>query len=258
MFLLTESRHLPARLIQTSPRNDGQQTEELRNQDRKSRKANTEGQDKRPKEPSISINDLDLDLARYDALAQRFERKRKTDLEILKAGVKTRNPAFNKSITEIEQVARASAVPMLILGPTGAGKSRLAKQIYQLKHAQHRVQAQFVDINCATIRGEHAMSTLFGHAKGAFTGALSRREGLLKKADGGVLFLDEIAELGRYEQAMLLRAIEEKHFFPLGSDKEESSDFQLIAGTNGDLRWRVREGSFREDLLKRCVTSFAR
>ena len=102
------------------------------------------------------------------------------------------------------------------------------------------------------------MSTLFGHVKGAFTGALSARSGLLREADGGVLFLDEIAELGLDEQAMLLKAIEEKSFFPFGSDKEVHSDFQLIAGTHRDMRQWVAEGRFREDLYARInMWSFA-
>ena len=95
------------------------------------------------------------------------------------------------------------------------------------------------------------MSALFGHVKGAFTGAQKDRAGLLRAADKGVLFLDEIGELGLDEQAMLLRALEEKTFLPLGSDEEAHSDFQLIAGTNRDLFAAVREGKFREDLLAR-------
>ena len=95
------------------------------------------------------------------------------------------------------------------------------------------------------------MSALFGHAKGAFTGAVTERAGLLRAADGGVLFLDEIGELGADEQAMLLRALEEKRFLPLGSDKEVASDFQLIAGTNRDLEADVARGRFRDDLLAR-------
>src|SRR5205814_8537630 len=92
---------------------------------------------------------------------------------------------------------------------------------------------------------------LFGHVKGAFTGALTPRPGLLRAADGGILFLDEIGELGVDEQAMLLRALEEKVFMPLGSDKEASSNFQLIAGTNRDLARAVATGTFREDLFAR-------
>lgn len=224
LFLLTETRHFPAKLVQTNPRN---------------------------KEGCDPIAIIDLDLSQYDKLAKRFEQKLSKDLEVLKDGVKTRSREFNKTILEIEQVARVSSDPILLLGPTGAGKSHLAKQIYRLKRSQNQVQGEFVDINCATIRGEQAMSTLFGHIKGAFTGALSRRDGLLKKADKGLLFLDEIGELGLDEQAMLLRAIEEKCFFPLGADKEEHSDFELITGTNRDLIQATKQGRFREDLLRR-------
>lgn len=95
------------------------------------------------------------------------------------------------------------------------------------------------------------MSTLFGHVKGAFTGALKDRAGLLRSASGGLLFLDEVGELGLDEQAMLLRALEEKRFLPLGSDQEVTSEFQLIAGTNRDLTAAVGHGRFREDLLAR-------
>ena len=101
------------------------------------------------------------------------------------------------------------------------------------------------------MRGDGAMSALFGHKKGSFTGAVSDRPGLLASANKGVLFLDEIAELGLDEQAMMLRAVEEKRFLPVGSDKEVTSDFQLLAGTNKDLAEEVTKGNFREDLLAR-------
>jgi len=154
-------------------------------------------------------------------------------------------------IDRIEHVAIKSKAPLLLTGPTGAGKSQLARRIYELKHARHQVKGPFVEVNCATLRGDQAMSALFGHVKGAFTGATTDRPGLLKAANGGVLFLDEIGELGLDEQAMILRAIEEKRFLPVGADKETQSDFQLIAGTNRDLNARVAEGRFREDLLAR-------
>ena len=137
------------------------------------------------------------------------------------------------------------------MGPTGAGKSLLAKRIYELKKNRRAVEGSFVEANCATVRGDAAMSALFGHVKGAFTGAQKDRPGLLRAADKGVLFLDEVGELGLDEQAMLLRALEEKTFLPLGSDDEAHSDFQLIAGTNRDLLAAVRQGRFREDLLAR-------
>ena len=102
--------------------------------------------------------------------------------------------------------------------------------------------------------GDSAMSALFGHQKGAFTGAMTARTGYLKSADQGVLFLDEIGELGLDEQAMLLKALEDQSFFPVGADQEIQVNFQLIAGTNKDLRVEVQAGRFREDLWARLNT----
>lgn len=228
-FLLTEARYLPARLIQTSP---SRRRDEARH-------------------PEGTVALIDLDLSRYDRIVSRFRREQEESLAFLKSGIATRNAAFNRTIEQIERVAGRSRAPMLLIGPTGAGKSFLARRIYELKRARHQFQGRFVEVNCATLRGDGAMSALFGHVKGAFTGAQNAREGLLRAADGGVLFLDEIGELGADEQAMLLKAIEEKRFFPMGSDSEASSDFQLIAGTHRDLRGCVAEGTFREDLFAR-------
>lgn len=227
LFLLTESRHFPARLVQTSPA--------------KQEHGGAAG--------SFAI--IDLDLSKYDRLAARFEKEQREGQSFLKSGIETKNAAYNRLIERIEQVAVASRAPILLGGPTGAGKSQLARRIYELKKARRQVAGELVDVNCATLRGDGAMSALFGHAKGAFTGALEARAGLLRKAHGGVLFLDEIGELGADEQAMLLRAIEEKAFFPLGSDKEVRSDFLLLAGTNRDLGAAVAAGRFREDLYAR-------
>ena len=225
LFLLTESRHLPGRILQCSPARD-------RNEPGK-------------------ITVIDLDLSRYDRIASRFAEERVEGVSYLKGGIETRNAAFNRLIDRVEHVALATRDPLLLIGPTGAGKSMLARRIYELKKARHLMKGAFVDVNCATLRGDAAMSALFGHVKGAFTGALKDRSGLLRSADGGVLFLDEIAELGLDEQAMLLRALEEKSFLPLGSDHATHSDFQLIAGTNRDLTAAVGQGQFREDLLCR-------
>jgi len=225
LFLLTESRYLPGRLLQASPERD------------------------RGAPGHIKV--IDLDLSKYDRIASRFRQEQSYAVTYLKGGIDTRNPAFNQLIDRIEQVAIATRDPLLLMGPTGAGKSKLARRIFELKKLRHTVTGDFVDVNCATVRGDAAMSTLFGHVKGAFTGALRDRAGVLRVADKGVLFLDEIGELGIDEQAMLLRALEEKTFLPLGSDREAHSDFQLIAGTNQDLFAAVREGSFREDLLAR-------
>lgn len=141
--------------------------------------------------------------------------------------------------------------PILLTGPTGAGKSHLARRIYELKKSRNRIDGDFVAVNCATLKGENGMSALFGHTRGAFTGAVKARAGLLKSADRGLLFLDEIGELGLDEQAMLLKAIEEKKFLPVGMDSEVASDFQLICGSNRDLQGECLAGAFREDLLAR-------
>ena len=225
LFLLNESHHLPGKLIQTQP----------------TRRNCARG----------SFTVIDLDLSRYDLLAQRFAVERDNDLDFLKSGIATRNARFNGLIETIERVAIRSTEPILLTGPTGAGKSQLARRIYELKKMDGQLKGSFVDVNCATLRGDQAMSALFGHKKGAFTGAVSDRAGLLKAADGGILFLDEIGELGSDEQAMLLRAVEEKRFLPLGSDREEGSSFQLICGTNRDLNAEVAAGRFRSDLLAR-------
>jgi transcriptional regulatory protein RtcR len=172
-------------------------------------------------------------------------------VSFLKSGIATRNTHFNALIEEIERVAVRSKAPILLTGPTGAGKSMLAKRIFELKKARHQIEGDFVDVNCATLRGDGAGSALFGHKKGSFTGAAADRPGLLRTADKGVLFLDEIGELGPDEQAMLLKAIEDKRFLPVGADKEVASSFQLIVGTNKDLRAEVAAGRFREDLFAR-------
>ena len=228
LFLLTESRHLPAKLLQSAPKQ------------RAHSRVRAEGR----------VDIIDLDLARYDKLQTRFEEQHEETRVVLKSGIATKNKAFNALIERIERVAVGSRDPMLLTGPTGAGKSQLARRIYELRQ-RAGMRGKFVEVNCATLRGDAAMSTLFGHVKGAFTGAATDRAGLLREADGGLLFLDEIGELGADEQAMLLRALEDRAFHPFGSDKVVRSDFQLIAGTNRDLEDRVREGRFREDLLAR-------
>ncbi len=152
---------------------------------------------------------IDLDLSRYNQIGARFAREKQESTEFLKSGIKTRNAAFNQMIARIERVAARSKAPLMLNGPTGAGKSTLARRIYELKKSRHQIQGEFVEVNCATLRGDAALSTLFGHVKGAFTGAQADRAGLLRKAHGGVVFLDEIGELGIDEQTMLLKAIEE-------------------------------------------------
>ncbi len=226
LYLLTEAGYLPGKLLQTSPAPRG---------------SDAAGQ----------YQIIDLDLSRYDQIASRFQKEHQEGTVYLKGGIETNNRAFNSMIEQLEKVSIRSQEPILITGPTGAGKSQLAQRVYELRRQRGKIEGKLIAVNCATLRGENAMSTLFGHKKGAYTGAVSERAGLLKEAHKGLLFLDEIGELGLDEQAMLLRAIEDKVFMPLGSDREVSSDFQLIAGTNKDLNALSRQGEFREDLLAR-------
>jgi transcriptional regulatory protein RtcR len=227
LFLMVEARYLPGVLLQSSP----------------PKRQGTEG----PGNYAF----IDLDLSKYDFIAQRFAREHQDAVNFLKSGIATKNARFNEMVGEIERVAVRSRAPMLLTGPTGAGKSFLAKRVYELKKARHLLRGAFVEVNCATLRGDGAGSALFGHVRGAFTGAATDRAGLLRTAHNGLLFLDEIGELGVDEQAMLLKAIEEKTFLPVGADREVESDFQLIAGTNRDLRQEVKKGQFREDLFAR-------
>jgi len=226
LYLLTEANYLPGRLVQTSPPN-------------------------RNSSEAGSYQVIDLDLSKYDQIASRFSREHTEGTVYLKGGIETKNKVFNRVIAQLEKISIKSEDPILLTGPTGAGKSQLAKRIYQLKQNRGQLKGQLVEVNCATLRGDNAMSALFGHKKGAFTGAATHRAGLLLEADEGILFLDEIGELGSDEQAMLLRAIEDKNFMPFGSDTPVSSNFQLIAGTNRDLFEDSRRGKFREDLLAR-------
>ncbi|MBR2872845.1 MAG: sigma 54-interacting transcriptional regulator, partial [Lentisphaeria bacterium] len=147
LFLLNESHHLPGKLIQTYPNNTA----------------------------GGGYNIIDLDLSRYDMLAQRFAVERKNDLDFLKSGIATKNKAFNELIETIERVAIRSKDPILLTGPTGAGKSQLARKIYELKKLNGQLKGEFVSVNCATLRGDQAMSILFGYKKGAYTGAVSDR-----------------------------------------------------------------------------------
>ena len=153
LFLLTEARQLPGTLLQVSPP-----------------KRWAEGK------PG-DFATIDLDLAKYDQLAARFHQDTQDATSFLKAGVETRDPAFNRMIDQIEHVVVRSDAPILLTGPTGAGKTQLARRIYELKKARHRIKGSLVEVNCATLRGDQAMSTLFGHRKGAFTGATADRNG---------------------------------------------------------------------------------
>ena len=184
-------------------------------------------------------------------MQQRFDQLSREYSDQLKGGIETKSPAYNALIDRIELVASNSDEPILLLGETGTGKTELAERIHGLKLDRRRVRGRMVHVNCATLNGPDALASLFGQRR-SYTGQSgSERGGLLREADGGILFLDEIDELGPNEQSVLLHAIESGQFYPLGSDHQISSRFQIISGANRDLRALSAEGKFRPDLLAR-------
>jgi DNA-binding NtrC family response regulator len=149
---------------------------------------------------------------------------------------------------QISEIA-ANDVTVLIQGATGVGKELVARALHR---ASRRARGPFVEVNCAALPDENLfLSELFGHERGAFTGALTRKRGRFELADGGTLFLDEIGELGGLAQARLLKAVETLEFHRLGSERPSRVNCRLLFATNRDLAQEVREGRFREDLYYR-------
>ena len=155
------------------------------------------------------------------------------------------------SLNEVRERITLSAdnrFPVLITGESGTGKELVARQIHQ---RSQRKQKPFIALNCAAIPRELAESELFGHEKGAFTGATQRKAGMFEIADQGVLFLDEIGELDLDIQVKLLRVLQEGEYSRVGSNAVRVTDARILAATNQDLRQAVAEGTFREDLFYR-------
>lgn len=148
-------------------------------------------------------------------------------------------------LQQIEKVS-SSRWPVLILGETGTGKELIAKNLHS-----RGTPGPFVVVDCSSLVGPLMESELFGHAKGAFTGAAASKLGLIEMANGGTAFLDEIGELPLDLQAKLLRVLQEKEFRPVGSTLVRKSDFRVISATNRDLAAEVEKGTFRRDLYFR-------
>jgi len=172
----------------------------------------------------------------------RFHVSRGVGSEIL-----TQSPALRVVLATLAKVA-AARTPVLIEGESGVGKELLAQRLHRISPRSGRA---FVDLNCAAVPGALLESELFGHEKGAFTGATSEKPGLVEVADGGTLFLDEVGEMAAEIQTKLLRVLDSGTFYRVGATRKRRADFRLVAATNRDLRAEVAAGRFRKDLFYR-------
>jgi len=166
---------------------------------------------------------------------------------VLFHGMWARSPAMRECFRLIRRIAPTDTT-VLIRGESGTGKEHVARAIHQLSP---RAPGPFIAVNCAALVPSLLESELFGHVKGAFTGALSNRQGLFEQANGGTIFLDEVAEMSLKLQATLLRVIEERVLTPVGSTQSRPVDVRILSATHRSLRDAVAEGSFREDLMFR-------
>lgn len=185
------------------------------------------------------------------ALEARDLRHKSLRLERLSAAspreIGTRSPAMKRALELVESVAARDTL-VLLLGETGTGKGMLARRIHALSP---RRAAPFVELNCAGLQRELTESELFGHERGAFTGAVERKIGLFEAAQGGTLFLDEIGEMDMAVQAKLLHVLEQKRLRRVGGVTEIGADVRVLAATHRDLSRDAAEGRFRSDLLFR-------
>lgn len=190
-------------------------------------------------------------LTRFNQLNQNIER-----LEYEVKESKSQNPELlldfatprMKELMEVLEKAARTPASILLLGESGTGKSALARVVHQQSHLADK---PLVTVSCPSLSKELLESELFGHTKGAFTGAVKDRWGKVKAADGGTLFLDEIGDLPMEIQPKLLRLLQEKEYERLGENITRQADLRIIAATNRDLKKRIAEGAFREDLYFR-------
>lgn len=214
------------------------------------------------KEHGLESVDFPFDLAN-DFLPEFLQRSAER-IERLTQGPTDNSPQFSKILHRSDVVQRqiqlarriaAHDVPVLILGETGTGKELFAEAMCA---ASERAGKPFIAVNCGAIAPELANSELFGHVKGAFTGAISARKGHFQEADGGTLFLDEVGDLPLETQVRLLRVLQAKEVTPLGNSKPVKVDVRIIAATHRDLAVDVTAGRFREDLFHRLAVGILR
>jgi NtrC-family two-component system response regulator AlgB len=186
-------------------------------------------------------------------IRQRDLKRRVTDLEgrlrdaVPETDLESDSPKL-RAVFAVAEKASTSDAPVLLRGESGTGKSVLARWIHSMSPRNHQ---PFVVVNCPTLSEELLTSELFGHARGAFTGAVRDQPGRVEAAEGGTLFLDEIGDISPSLQAKLLRFLEEKEFERLGENKTRHANVRTVAATNRDLEEQVRKGLFREDLFYR-------
>ncbi|MBL8223598.1 MAG: sigma-54 factor interaction domain-containing protein, partial [Bryobacterales bacterium] len=161
------------------------------------------------------------------------------------AGLVGRSPAFNTVLESVQRVAR-SQLPVLLQGESGTGKELFARAVHE---ASDRHDGPFVVVDCSGLPETLFESELFGHEKGAFTGAMHRKPGLVETAAGGTLFLDEIGDVPLGMQVKLLRVLEDRTIVRVGSSDLKSVDVRVISATHQDLGAAIAEGRFREDLF---------
>lgn len=192
---------------------------------------------------NIQVEQVTARLARWEAVRQL------ADTPKVGSTLVGTSAAWRTLVRSVVEIAAFTDSPVLITGETGTGKDLIAQAIHRLD----RRGGQFTVLDCSTLSRELGGSELFGHERGAFTGAATARDGALAQADGGVLFLDEVGELPLPLQAQLLRAVQEHSYKPIGSNHWQRTEFRLLCATNRDLEQEVLQGRFRADLFYRIA-----
>ncbi|PID67951.1 MAG: sigma-54-dependent Fis family transcriptional regulator [Flavobacteriia bacterium] len=174
------------------------------------------------------------------------------DIQAIKQrfGIIGNDPMLNRALEKSKQVAPTD-ISVLVIGESGVGKESIPKIIHTLSHRKH---AKYIAVNCGAIPEGTIDSELFGHEKGAFTGATTTRQGYFEEADGGTIFLDEVGELPVTTQVRLLRVLENGEFMKVGSSKVQKTDIRIVAATNINMAEAIKKGKFREDLYYRLST----
>ena len=193
------------------------------------------------------IREIDLHLARALQFRQEKQKIKTIPVSLQRTRIIGNSEALNRCLDQVALAAPADG-GVLITGETGTGKELFARAIHE---NSERAQGNFVVVDCTALPEKLFESLLFGHVKGAFTGAESTRDGLIKAADGGTLFLDEVGELPLEIQKKFLRVIQEQCYRRVGEDKEQQSNFRLVAATHQDLSQMVSNTTFRNDLFYR-------